>query len=404
MSAVGALTQGAVLMFEIKTAQSKAGTAAGIWQDLQDQLGEQHFQFGLVMGHHSRVSMLCELPLARYSEQWLGGSSCLGVITEQGVFLQQDSVAVLMIRDEDGHYGSGSAVIEGSDIAKATKLALTKALQQAGRPYQVPELVWCMQPPGTEEAVLLQIEQILGKKVPVYGGSSADDDVSGQWLQYDGQAIHQGAVVIAVFYPSVAISHFFHSGYIPTEHKGIVTKAEGRLLREIDHQPAVEVYSRWLNRRINSHYMQETTLSPLGSVIKQDQLDLPLYMLSLPTDFHPDGSIELFAEVQLGQELCLMTSEVPRLLSRTGTMCECARSALPQQRVSGGIVIFCGACLLSIKDQMPLVHDNVSAALDGAPFLIAFTFGEQGYAVDHRNRHGNLMYATVLFGETDAKP
>lgn len=63
---------------------------------------------------------------------------------------------------------------------------------------------------------------------------------------------------------------------------------------------------------------------------------------------------------------------------------------------------FCGACLLSIKEQMGLVYENVCTSLDGAPFLIAFTFGEQGYAVDQTNRHGNLMYATVLFGEDDA--
>jgi hypothetical protein len=389
-------------MFEIKTAQSKASTAEGIWQDLQQQLTGQQFQFGFVMGHHSRVPLLRELPMLSCAAHWIGGSSCLGVITEQGVFLQQDSLAVLMIRDDEGHYASASAVIENQDIAKATQQALTLALQKAGRPYQVPELVWCMQPPGTEEAVLRQIEKVLGKKVPVYGGSSADDDVSGLWVQYDGHAIHQQAVVIAVLYPSVAISHFFHSGYIPTQHKGIVTKAKGRLLQEIDGQPAVDVYSSWLNKKISANYMQETTLTPLGSIIAQDQLDLPLYLLSLPLDFHDDGTIELFAEVEQGTQLCLMTSETPRLLGRTGTMCDCTRSILPQQRVSGGIIIFCGACLLSIKEQMALVRDNVCTSLDGAPFLIAFTFGEQGYAVDHTNRHGNLMYATVLFGETDA--
>lgn len=388
-------------MFEIKTAHSKAASSEEIWQDLKRQLGGQHYQFGLVMGHHSRINMLSDVPLLLCSDSWLGGSSCLGVMTEQGVFLQQDTLAVLMIRDDEGHYGCGSAVIEDADIGKATLEALNGALQKAGRPFQVPDLVWCMQPPGTEEAVLRYIERLLGKKVPVYGGSSADDDVSGQWLQYDGTSIHQHAVVIAVFYPSVAISHFFHSGYIPTEHKGIVTKAKGRLLQEIDHQPATEVYSRWLKRRISSNYMQETTLTPLGSVIEQDQLDLPLYMLSLPTNFHADGSIELFAEVEQGKELCLMATEVPHLLSRTGTMCDCARSVLPRQAVSGGIVIFCGACLLSIKEQMDLVHDNVQISLDGVPFLIAFTFGEQGYAVDQTNRHGNLMYATVLFGDQD---
>lgn len=388
-------------MFEIKTAYSKSKEPDAILRDLESQLGKRKFDFGLVMGHHSRIQVLHELSLADYAEQWLGGSSCLGVMTEQGVFLEQDSLAVLMITDENGHYGSGSAVIQGQDIAKATRIALEVALTKAGRPYEVPKLVWCMQPPGTEEVVLLEIERILGKKVPVYGGSSADDDVSGQWLQFDGQSIYKEAVVIAVFYPSAAISHFFHSGYIPTESRGIVTKAQGRLLQEIDEKPAIDVYSSWLNRRIHSNYMQETTLSPLGSIIEQKQLGIPLYMLSLPTNFHADGSIELFAEVQQGKELCLMTSEIPRLLSRAGTMCECARSSLPGQKVSGGIVIFCGACLLSIKEQISVVHTNVLEALNGAPFLIAFTFGEQGYAVDQTNRHGNLMYATVLFGEVD---
>jgi len=389
-------------MFEIKTAQSNACTAEALWQDLQQQLAGQDYQFGFVMGHHSRIPLLADLPMLSCAKHWIGGSSCFGVITEQGLFLKQDSLAVLMIRDDEGHYGSASSVIEHQDIAQATQQALTSALQKAGRPYQVPELVWCMQPPGTEEAVLLQIEKVLGKKVPVYGGSSADDDVSGLWVQYDGETIHQQAVVIAVLYPSVAISHFFHSGYIPTKHKGIVTKAQGRLLQEIDHRPAVEFYSSWLNKKISANYMQETTLTPLGSVIEQELLDLPLYMLSLPVDFHPDGTIELFAEVEKGKELCLMRSETPQLLSRTGTMCDCARSVLPQQRVSGGIIIFCGACLLSIKEQMGLVYDNVCASLGGVPFLIAFTFGEQGYAVDQTNRHGNLMYATVLFGEDDA--
>ena len=388
-------------MFEIKTAYSKGCTAQDIWQDVQDQLAGQHFQFGFVMGHYSRIPLLQQLPLSGLAEHWIGGSSCLGVMTDQGVFLQQDSVAFLMIRDDEGHCGCASAMIEQNDIGSATRQALSLALLKAGRPFQVPELVWCMQPPGTEEAVLKHIEQILGKKVPVYGGSSADDDVSGQWLQYDGTSTYQHAVVIAVFYPSVAISHFFHSGYVPTEHKGTVTKVTGRLLQEIDHQPAVDVYSRWLNRKITADYMQQTTLSPLGSVIEQKLLDLPLYMLSLPTYFHPDGSIELFAEVEQGQQLCLMTSEVSQLLSRTGTMCECARSVLPMQQVSGGIIIFCGACLLSIRDQVDVVHENVQQALNGAPFLIAFTFGEQGYAVDQTNRHGNLMYATVLFGEAD---
>jgi hypothetical protein len=394
---------GVTSMFEIKTAHSKQNSASELMTELKQQLGDGHFQFGLVMGHYSRVALLEQCDLTELSPQWLGGSSCLGVMTDQGVFLQQDSLAVLMIRDDEGAYGSGSAAIESEDIAAATEKALMLALAQAGRSFQAPELVWCMQPPGTEEAVLLRIEQLLGKRVPVYGGSSADDDISGQWLQYDGKATHRNAIVIAVFYPSVAISHFFHSGYAATQHSGVVTQASGRLLQQIDGKPAVEVYSQWLGRTINDNYMQETTLSPLGSEVVQKHLDLPLYLLSLPIDFLPDGSIQLFAEVQQGQTLCMMSSEIPRLLSRTATMCECAKSVLPRQEVSGGIVIFCGACLLSIRSQIDQVQHSVKDTLGDAPFIIGFTFGEQGYAVDQSNRHGNLMYATVLFGGQDVR-
>ncbi|MBY0416587.1 MAG: hypothetical protein K2W88_00810, partial [Pararheinheimera sp.] len=78
-------------MFEIKTAQSNACTAEDLWQDLQQQLAGQDYHFGFVMGHHSRIPLLADLPMLSRAKHWIGGSSCFGVITEQGVFLKQDS-------------------------------------------------------------------------------------------------------------------------------------------------------------------------------------------------------------------------------------------------------------------------------------------------------------------------
>jgi hypothetical protein len=37
--------------------------------------------------------------------------------------------------------------------------------------------------------------------------------------------------------------------------------------------------------------------------------------------------------------------------------------------------------------------------MGGAPFLGAFTFGEQGAITDGANRHGNLMVSGLVFGE-----
>lgn len=56
--------------------------------------------------------------------------------------------------------------------------------------------------------------------------------------------------------------------------------------------------------------------------------------------------------------------------------------------------------MLSVRDDMDRVVAGVNAALGGAPFIGAFTFGEQGPLIDAGNRHGNLMISCVVF-ETD---
>ena len=64
----------------------------------------------------------------------------------------------------------------------------------------------------------------------------------------------------------------------------------------------------------------------------------------------------------------------------------------------GGLVIYCGGCMLHVRERMPEVVDQVVKAMGGAPFVGAFTFGEQGAIIDNCNRHGNLMVSALTFG------
>jgi len=390
-------------MIHIQTIVEESGNAEQLKLKLQQaRPGSGGWQFAVLMAHYSQRQLVADAGLAEFCPAWLGCSSCQGIMTDQGILMQPNSLGMLLISDPQGFYGSGSALIGENTVAQATEQALLMALSQSGHGFQAPTLIWCTQPPGTEEAVLATIEQVIGHKVPVYGGSGADDDVSGQWWQFDGHHLDGNNVVISVLYPSAALGHFFHSGYVPTEKQGIVTKASGRTLYEIDHQPAVKVYSEWLGRQLESDVMMQTATSPLGTELDNEHVGMPLYLLSLPTQFESDGSIKLFAEVHEGQQLRLMHGELTQLLSRAGTMCECVRTVLPEQHCTGALIVFCGACMLSIRDHIDDVFYGVKKSLGDAPFLLGFTFGEQGYAVDQSNRHGNLMYSTVLLGQHHA--
>jgi hypothetical protein len=189
-----------------------------------------------------------------------GGTSCRGVMTQMGVASENGTgLAMLAIADPDGNYGVGSASI-GTDPNAAAREAITKALNDAECPGEVPAMVWLTAVPGQEEAILAGIASVLGEDVPVAGGSSADNQLDGSWKQFTAEGVYTDAVVVTALFPSTEVMFAFHSGYEPTDAKGFITKAGGyeatgnkgiatatskRTLVEIDARPAAEVYNEW---------------------------------------------------------------------------------------------------------------------------------------------------------------
>ena len=79
------------------------------------------------------------------------------------------------IEDNAGNYGVASALL-GTDPRSAAARAVRQALEAAGRPGEIPAFVWLNGTPGSEEDVLLGIEDVLGSNVPIYGGSAGAND------------------------------------------------------------------------------------------------------------------------------------------------------------------------------------------------------------------------------------
>src|SRR3546814_18769842 len=95
-----------------------------------------------------------------------------------------------------------------------------------------------------------------------------------------------------------------------------------------------------------------------------------------------------------------MRGSAESLVKRAGLVVSdaCTMSGRPPGEMRGGLVIYCGGCMLHVRDRMDDVVDEVRRAMPGAPFLGAFTFGEQGAIVDNCHRNGNLMVSALTFG------
>ncbi|ABV93634.1 conserved hypothetical protein [Dinoroseobacter shibae DFL 12 = DSM 16493] len=353
--------------------------------------------------HGACTTDLGRLGLDAVPGQVHGATSCLGAMSDGGV---TDGVAIFAIEDPDGAYGTALAPFD-TDPAAAARTATVNALAAADRLGEKPELVWLSSTPGAEEEVLAGIEAVLGEDVPIIGGSAADDDVSGAWFVFDKAQRQSAGVVVTVMFPSRPVSFAYHNGYAPTAQSGTVTRTEGRRVFEIDHRPALEVYQGWSGGRVAvdptaqraQSILSQSTLAPLGR--KVTELDgVPAYLLAHPAAAVPGGAIDLFATVAEGEVLTAMTGTEAGLIERAGRVASLARATgdMETSPIAGALMIYCGGCMLSVRDRLDAVVDSVTASLDGAPFLGAFTFGEQGAILGAGNRHGNLMISCIVFG------
>lgn len=346
--------------------------------------------------------------LLKSAQKWLGGSSCLGVGADLGMDLDQGSLTLLQITDPRGAYGVAAGTMPESGVEQQASRLVQQAMTDAGCPAQTPDLVWCFQAPGQEEAVLSGIRAVVGKHVPVFGGSAADDVLNGDWQMFDGQQMGSDLLVIAVLYPSAPLYGYFSAGYSLTPQSGKVTSATSREILTIDDRPAAEVYLAWSQLERDQKAEQqmilaESALQPLGRVINRIE-GIPLTLLSHPVYINQAGGLGLFTEITQGDVIWMLRGDAEQLVRRAAQVVAVSRDALSEQDVNpvGALIVFCAGCMLAVRQQMADVRAAIAAEIPGLPFTMVFTYGEQGCFADGQSRHGNLMISAVVFGSSDA--
>lgn len=331
-----------------------------------------------------------------------GATSCRGAMTQMTT---SAPVAAFVMEDARGDYGSALRPL-GDDPRAAARDAIIAALKAADRPGEVPDLIWLSSVPGSEESVIEGIQLVTGRDVPIIGGSAADNSVAGDWFVFDAARIEAKGVVVSVLFYSGQVSFAYHSGYVPTAYSGTVTSAMGRVVQEIDHRPALEVYREWTQGAVPRPQVEDETLAilsesslhPLGREVMHVGA-VAYYLLAHPAGARANGELDLFACVQEGEVLTQMSGTVESLTQRAGRVADFALTAgnIRASEVQGALMTYCGGCRLTVEDSLGEVATGVKDVLKGAPFVGAFTFGEQGAIVGAGNRHGNLMISCIVF-------
>lgn len=332
----------------------------------------------------------------------IGGTSSGGVVAA-GHLPTPTDLGSLAFYDLEGDYGVGSVAL-GDDPQNAGREAVEMALRNCDCEGITPALVWSVQPPGREELVLSGIQEIVGNRCPIVGGSSADDTVEGRWRQLSTLGVSQDNVCVAVLFPSSALTTSFQSGYAPTGKKGVVTKCEGRMIASIDDRPAASVYGEWHGGDLiqaqerDGSILGATALTPLG-IPNREVIGTTQHALVHPAQITDEGGLSTFAEIHVGQTIEFMLGSPESLANRAGRVLSDSIAMLPRPEMfAGGLLIFCGGCAMSLGDRMHSMTQNLESVANGKPVIGAFTFGEQGMLGDNCV-HANLMVSATAFAE-----
>ena len=326
-----------------------------------------------------------------------GGTSSAGIISPTGLVSgEQGALGIMLISGIQA--GVGSAEL-GDDPQAAGLKAAKDAIEQIEgfdtlrtQPKGSPDVLLMMSAPGNEEAVMEGIKQV-SKGIPIMGGSSADNTLEGNWRQFaNGEILSNGVTVAAL--SGVKIGHVFSGAYEPTGKKAKITKIDGRTLIELDNQPALSVYSKWLGKpesELREAILIESVTAPVARQIGD------FYQVAHPADATGSGEIGIFVNYSEGDELELLGANIDELI--TGVKSVVSQAAKRVEKPAGVLLVHCAGRNMAIGERMNEVSSQIEDAAGDVPAIGLLAFGEQGTIETGESYHANLMLSALVLGE-----
>ena len=327
----------------------------------------------------------------------IGCTSSGGIIVPEGYITSESGFAgILALGDPEMVVGVAASPRGDSPRETGAKVA-REAMQKAGRTDK-PAYFYMVASPAEEESYVKGIEDVIGR-VPFFGGSAADNTVSGEWSIYTADTVFSDGVAVAFFYTDKKMANVYTGAYNETNNVGIITKLEGkRKLVEIDGKPAVRKYAEWTKKGAaqlaGGNLLVETILAPLGV---KDRLG-NLVAIRHPMFANEDGSMNIGNDLAVNTAVIQMKATVDELIDSTGNAMSEVKQTLNAE-AGAYLLVHCGGRKLGIGDRIDEVAEQIKKAANGVPFITIFTFGEYGVRDHGANTCGGLMLSFTGFSK-----
>ncbi|MEE9403368.1 MAG: FIST N-terminal domain-containing protein, partial [Algisphaera sp.] len=263
----------------------------------------------LVFGasHHPDLALQLTGLREAYPSSVLMGCSSAGEIWGEDVYDDTLSVAVMRFDHTPLRFVS-APLIEGDSAGAGALLAESLAAEDL-------KAVLVLSPGlGVNGSLLTQaFNQSLSPTVRVVGGLAADGDrFEKTWVIEGGQAVSDRITAVGFYGDHVCVGSGSGAGWDPFGPERRITRSEGNVLFELDGQPALAVYERYLGD-LAEGLPGSALLFPLSvnRPGREDAAGLVRTVLAVDREV---GSMTLAGDVPEGSRAQLMRCRVDRLV------------------------------------------------------------------------------------------
>lgn len=231
--------------------------------------------------------------------------------------------------------------------------------------------------------------------VAVTGGLAGDGErFQSTWVMADAPA-REGIIVAVGFYGAITVSSGCFAGWVEFGADRMVTRSVGNVVYEIDNQPALQLYKRYLGEQAEGLPYSGLRF-PLSIQASKDELPLTRTLLAVD---EVANSLTFAGDVPQGYVCKLMQANLDSLIDSAGQAADAARSnAVPQDGLC--LLVSCvGRRLVMgqlIEEELDIVRERLGEQTAIAGF---YSYGELApfTALMQCQLHNQAMTLTTLY-------
>lgn len=335
---------------------------------------------------------LADLTAAYGSASFMGCSTAGEILQDD--FIEQDLV-LAVVRFRHTRLRQVSAVLNRSEDSCRVGNKLANALQAADLTGVL------VLSPGLEvngSQLVEGFNQVFKGEIPVTGGLAADGDrFESTWVLHDRKPSEHQVSAIGFYGDKLKFAHGSRGGWDMLGPEREVTRAEANVLYELDGQPALALYKKYLGERA-AGLPATGLLFPLA--LRQEGTDSESRVRTILAVNDQEQSITFAGDIPVGGFVRLMHANFDRLVDGAAQASEeIDLSGYDEDSTLLSIAISCVGRSLVLGQR---VEEEIEAVLEGLPEKVRqigfYSYGELSPLSNGRcDLHNQTMTLTLLW-------